>query len=183
MCSYSTELPFWDRAVRKGSNLFCYRQAQGIMPSSSEQSRSFFCYQKSAPCLIEIFAKGWEGRNETPWTAAKPTIQFFPVPRRATIEPVARHCCVAWQRATANPCRLRTQVREHFYFLQDCINWEEVRQSKILLDRWGPLQSPVKSDEMSLSNKVWRIYWEIHCSFRGIKICLMGVRTRWSLPN
>lgn len=36
--------------------------------------------KRVAPCLIEIFAEGWEGRNETPWTAAKPTIQFVPLP-------------------------------------------------------------------------------------------------------
>lgn len=80
ICCYSAELPLWDRAVRKGRNELCCSQACETRPSSTEQSRGFFYYQKSAPCLIEISAKGWEGRNETPWTVAKPTIQFVPLP-------------------------------------------------------------------------------------------------------
>lgn len=66
ICCYSAELPLWDRAVRKGRNELCCSQACETRPSSTEQSRGFFYYQKSAPCLIEISAKGWEGRNETP---------------------------------------------------------------------------------------------------------------------
>lgn len=64
----------------KAEPIFCSSRACEMMPNSTEQSRSFFGFQKGAPCLIEIFTTGWEGRNETPWTVAKPTIQFVPLP-------------------------------------------------------------------------------------------------------